>query len=192
MKKKNNAIFIIVGNNKLFKMNQNDYKLILVGDSNVGKTTFIKKFFDKRFEEQYIQSNNIKVYPLKFYTKTCIINFNVWDIPGKGIYNIGDTFLKGSSCAIIIFDRTNSNSYLNIKYWYNKICKKCYNIPVAIVGNKSDLKNILIHTPAYYLDINLMYFDISVKNDHNIEIPFLWLIRNLEKDSGLCILNKLY
>lgn len=60
-----------------------EFKLILVGDGGVGKTTFVKRHITGEFEKKYVATLGVQVYPLKFYTNMGLIQFNVWDTAGQ-------------------------------------------------------------------------------------------------------------
>ncbi len=61
------------------------FKMILVGDGAVGKTTFVKRHITGEFEKKYIATIGVEVHPLKFHTNRGVICFNVWDTAGLQI-----------------------------------------------------------------------------------------------------------
>ena len=62
---------------------QHTFKLVLVGDGGVGKTTFVKRHLTGEFEKKYIATIGVEVHPLTFHTNAGLICFNVWDTAGQ-------------------------------------------------------------------------------------------------------------
>ena len=63
-----------------------EFKLILVGDGGVGKTTFVKRHLTGEFEKKYVATLGVEVHPLVFHTNRGPIKFNVWDTAGQERY----------------------------------------------------------------------------------------------------------
>jgi GTP-binding nuclear protein Ran len=156
------------------------YNLAIIGDKEVGKSSFISRHTTGEFPKDYIptqniiNNNDIKFnFPLEFRNK---INFNIFDYPGdnQGGYENVD-------CAIIMFDVSNSQTYKNVKLWYNSIIQAKPNIPIVIVGNKVDridrcVKKTNIRFPKKH---NLQYYDVSARSNYNFEKPFIYLSKIL-------------
>jgi GTPase SAR1 family protein len=62
-----------------------EFKLILVGDGGVGKTTFVKRHLTGEFEKKYVATLGVEVHPLQFHTNRGPIKFNVWDTAGHEV-----------------------------------------------------------------------------------------------------------
>ena len=60
-----------------------EFKLVLVGDGGVGKTTFVKRHLTGEFEKKYIATLGVEVHPMGFHTNHGLIKFNVWDTAGQ-------------------------------------------------------------------------------------------------------------
>ena len=116
-------------------------KMILVGDSGVGKTSIMNRYLNK-----YIP-NPITTINTSFFTKTKIIdnhkiNFQIWDTVGQEQYrSLNTLFFKNSQICIIVYDITRPQTFNNIKnYWYESVITQGLDgIICCIVGNKSDL-----------------------------------------------------
>jgi len=164
------------------------WKLLLVGDGGVGKTTFVKRHRTGEFEKRYIATMGVEVHPLNFYTNYGEIVFKVWDTAGQEKFGgLRDGYYIGGECGVIMFDLTSRMTYKKVPTWYRDITRVCENIPIVIVGNKVDVKDRKVppRSITFHRKKNLQYYDISAKSNYNFEKPFLYLVRRLVNDSSL-------
>ncbi|TFG25016.1 MAG: GTP-binding protein [Promethearchaeota archaeon] len=158
-------------------------KLILVGDYSVGKTSLIMRFVENRFAENYISTIGVNISK-----KTIVMAENtevqllLWDIAGQ----IGQMapyrkrFYEGASAAFIVIDRTRGNYDTSIQNWFDDIKNAIpANIPIVIVGNKSDLKEQDLTTKDEIKQIaeklGFHYILISAKTGENVNEAFLYI-----------------
>jgi GTP-binding nuclear protein Ran len=170
------------------------FKLILVGDGGVGKTTFVKRHISGEFERRYIPTMGVEVNPLPFYTNLGKIVFNVWDTAGQEKFGgLRDGYYINGNAAIIMFDVLSKATYKNVQQWHRDITRVCENIPIVLCGNKVDVKDrkvkpkqIMFHRKKP----NMQYYDISAKSNYNYEKPFLWLARRLAGNNNLVFVEQ--
>ena len=165
-----------------------EFKLILVGDGGVGKTTFVKRHISGEFEKRYVATRGVDVNPLNFYTNRGQIVYNVWDTAGQEKYGgLRDGYYIEGQCAIIMFDVTSRISYKNVPNWYRDITRICEGIPIVLTGNKVEMKDRKVRPKQilFHRKKNLQYYDISAKSNYNFEKPFLWLAKKLLGDPEL-------
>lgn len=160
-----------------------EFKLILVGDGGVGKTTFVKRHLTGEFEQNSVATLGVEVHPLVFHTNRGPIKFNVWDTAA------GQEIAGGiqGQCAIIMFDVTSRITYKNVPNWHRDLTRVCENIPIVLTGNKVEIKDRKVKAKqiTFHRKKNLQYYDISAKSNYNFEKPFLWLARKLSGDNQL-------
>ncbi|KDO23804.1 hypothetical protein SPRG_11234 [Saprolegnia parasitica CBS 223.65] len=159
-----------------------EIKLLVVGDSGVGKSTFLQRHVTGEFKKRYIATLGIEVHPLQFDTNFGPIKFNCWDFAGQGSH---DDHYADAQCAIIMFDVTSRVSYKNVPHWYRAIRRVCENIPIVLCGNKVDVERHNVKQITFHCEKNLKYVEMSVKANYNIEAPFLWLARKLAGDDNV-------
>jgi len=165
-----------------------EFKLVLVGDGGVGKTTLVKRHLTGEFEKKYIPTLGVEVNPLKFVTQYGPIIFNVWDTAGQEKFGgLRDGYYIKGQCAIIMFDVTSRITYKNVPNWHRDIARVCENIPIVLVGNKVDVKDrqVKARQIQFHRKRNLQYYDVSARSNYNFEKPFLWLARRLTHQPGL-------
>jgi GTP-binding nuclear protein Ran len=165
-----------------------EFKLVLVGDGGVGKTTFVKRYRTGEFEKKYVPTLGAEVHPMPFTTNAGKIVFNVWDTAGQEKFaGLRDGYYIEAQCGIIMFDVTSRITYKNVPNWHRDLIRVCDHIPIVLVGNKADVKERKVKTRSinFHRKKNLQYYDISAKSNYNFEKPFLWLARKLTGNSSL-------
>lgn len=168
------------------------FKLILVGDGGVGKTTFVKRHLTGEFEKKYIATLGVEVHPLKFFTNRGPITFNIWDTAGQEKFGgLRDGYYIQGQAAIIMFDVTSRITYKNVHNWYRDLTRVCDEIPIVLVGNKVDVKDRKVRAKqiTFHRKKNLQYYDISAKSNYNFEKPFIWLSKKLTGDPNLIFIE---
>ena len=167
------------GANTLSKqLNLIDLKIILLGDSAVGKTSIIGRYVNNSFDDTYnctIQvETRVKVLNEDENTS---IRLNIWDTVGQEKYKaLTRQYYHDSDGAFIVFDLTSRESFDNIKNWINDL--KSYgseDTNIIILGNKSDEKNkreISEEEIKNQLNNDYIYLDVSAKTGNNISLAF--------------------
>merc|ERR1712032_876701 len=169
-----------------------EFKLVLVGDGGVGKTTFVKRHLTGEFEKKYIATLGVEVHPMPFYTTKGMIVFNVWDTAGQEkLGGLRDGYYIGGHCGIIMFDVCARITYQNVPKWYKDLVRVCESIPICLVGNKVDIKDRKVKAKqiTFHRKKNLQYYDISAKSNYQFEKPFVWLLRRLTNENSLTLVE---
>ena len=153
-------------------------KIVLVGNSAVGKSSLMLRFCDNIFKDTYVNTIGVD-----FRFKTLQIDGNrvkiqVWDTAGQEKFrSLANTYYKASDAVIMVYDVTDPRSFREIQeYWIHEINKHVKDIVFVVVGNKSDLpdkkvdsnlaKNLMVG------DNPVMFYEISAKEGTNIEKVF--------------------
>ena len=169
-----------------------EFKLVLVGDGGVGKTTFVKRHLTGEFEKRYIATLGVEVHPMPFFTNHGQVNFNVWDTAGQEkLGGLRDGYYIGGNCGIIMFDVCSRITYSNVPKWYKDLTRVCEAIPIVLVGNKVDVRDRKVKAKqiTFHRKKNLQYYDISAKSNYQFEKPFVWLLRRMVNDANLTLVE---
>lgn len=152
------------------------FKIIVTGDSLVGKSTLIKLY---SFGECSMVTPTIGV---DFSSTGININdrnfkLKIWDTAGQERFrSIISGFYKNTHGCIIMFDLTNYNSFKSLNYWINQVAQYAETpISIIIVGNKCKSTDIVVskHEVEEYVNSkNLKYIEIDNKSNYNIQEPF--------------------
>jgi len=165
-----------------------EFKLILVGDGGVGKTTLVKRHMTGEFQKKYIPTLGVEVNRVRFMTNCGPIIFNVWDTAGQEKFGgLRDGYYVRSDCAIVMFDVTSRTTYQNVPNWFQDVQRAVGKIPSVLVGNKVDVaeRQVKAQNITYHRKFGIQYYDVSAKTNFNFEKPFLWLARQLTKQREL-------
>ena len=153
-------------------------KILILGDSSVGKTLIIQKLKNSNFDGNTLATLGID---FQFHTITVLnkrVKLQIFDTAGQEKYkNIAASYYRGVTCIIICFDVTSEESFNHIKDWLNSIehfAKK--NVMKVLVGNKIDLndeRKITTETASNYADsINIKYYETSALKNIGIKELF--------------------
>ena len=156
------------------------FKLVVVGDPGVGKTSTILRFSDNAFLRTYIPTMGVNITEKSFRVKEDVLEVILWDLAGQSKFQtMRRHFYQGSEAIILIFDLTNPISFKNIKKWYDDVIKNMDKQPKMIgyiFGNKSDLmdqrKVQESEGLALAKELNLEYIETSALTGSNIEYAF--------------------
>lgn len=142
------------------------YKIALVGDGGVGKTTWRKRLKYGEFEKQYVASVGAEVYPYLLHDGN--VKYVIWDCAGQEkLGGLREGYYIGAQAALIFFDFGSMVSHKNaLNFWRNSIKRVCGDIPIVLVGNKADLKEKGIKE----IEMQEPYVEISVKTGAQSEM----------------------
>ena len=163
------------------------FKVVVVGDSGVGKTNLIKRFVTDTFAK-----DSKATVGVEFMSKTYIINkeifkIEIWDTAGQERYkSITAAYYKGAKGAMIVYDVTNQNTFDNVNKWCQEIKDKASkNINLMMIGNKTDLKDKIVvnsemsQERAMALGIPVM--ETSALDSTNVQEAFFQLLWEMYK-----------
>jgi len=161
------------------------FKVVLVGDPTVGKTSIILRFIDNIFISDNVTTNgvNIKSRALQFGKRS--VKIVIADTAGQERFRtISRSMYREADAVIIVYDQTVEKTFSSIKSWVNEVEKYANeNTRKFIVANKSDL-NDKIAVPSitgkeFADELHLPFFEVSAKNDVNIDILFQHLVQSV-------------
>jgi small GTP-binding protein len=156
------------------------YKVVVLGDPSVGKTSTILRFTDNVFLRAYIPTMGLNITQKIFKVNNSAIELVMWDIGGQQKFElIRRQFYESSSAFILLFDLTSLKSFANIPNWYNDLRnfhESHYILPGFLIGNKLDLVNqrIINKFDAIRMakSLDLDYFETSALTGYNVELIF--------------------
>ncbi len=166
------------------------YKVLLLGDSAVGKTCFLLRYSDDSFTENHISTIGLD-YRLKMITleNDKIVKMQIWDTAGQDRFRaITKNYYKGAHGIVLIYDVTNLITFNNIKNWLSQIKENTTEkVKIVLVGNKIDedhLRKVPYEEGKKLGDeYKLEFFETSAKNNIRIEDTFNYLTKEIFKSN---------
>jgi small GTP-binding protein len=162
------------------------FKLVALGDGAVGKTSCIKRYTEGSFSERYIMTIGT-TFALKTVeaempdSDPITARVVLWDLAGQPTYNeLRRRYMAGASMAIIVYDVTRPQTFLDVGEWFTKLITVCPNAVVAVVANKIDRSDRLVPPEAgemikKWLDVE--HYETSAKTGENVDDLFENLVR---------------
>ena len=173
------------------------FKLVVVGDPGVGKTSTILRFTDNAFSRVYIPTMGTNISDKNFKVDKDFVELILWDIAGQAKFGtMRKHFYQGANGIILIYDLTNPKSFESISAWYkdirNHLGEKTTLIGY-IFGNKLDLveeRRVKDSTAQSLADgLNLKYIEISALTGQNVENAFYEMAKTLIKSKRIPFTN---
>jgi len=163
------------------------FKLLLIGDSGVGKSCLLLRFADDTYTETYISTIGVdfKIRTVEIDGK--VIKLQIWDTAGQERFRtITSSYYRGAHGIIVVYDVTDEDSFTAVQRWLSEIDRYCHeHVNKMLVGNKCDLhqkKVVDFATAKEFADTNAIpFFETSAKGNHNVETAFLQLTRDIQK-----------
>ena len=165
------------------------FKIVVIGDGAVGKTSLIKKYTKGTFEKDYVKTIGAQLSKYNKEINGDMIRLIFWDIAGQDDFNfLHHLFYKEAKVAIIVYsieeNELGQDSFTHIKDWNEALEKHCGNIPVVLFANKIDLVDkINFNTTKIQRFVNecnfLKYFNTSAKTGQGVIEAFNTIIEHL-------------
>jgi len=162
------------------------FKLLLIGDSGVGKSCLLLRFADHTYTESYISTIGVdfKIRTIELDGKT--IKLQIWDTAGQERFRtITSSYYRGAHGIIVVYDCTDLESFNNVKQWLNEIDRyACENVNKLLVGNKCDLvakKAVEYESAKEFADkLEIPFLETSAKAATNVEKAFLTMAAEIK------------
>lgn len=164
------------------------FKLVLLGDTAVGKSCLVVRFVRDEFFE--FQEPTIGA---AFLTQTvalddATVKFEIWDTAGQERYrSLAPMYYRGAAAAIVVYDITNQDSFAGAKSWVKELQRRGDpNVVIALAGNKADLESRrkveFEEANSYAEDNGILHLETSAKNANNVKALFVEIAKRLPKN----------
>ncbi|KAI0460756.1 Ypt/Rab-type GTPase Rab7 [Komagataella kurtzmanii] len=173
-------------------------KVIILGDSGVGKTSLMQQFVNRKFSQQYKATIGADFLTKELVIDNKNVTIQLWDTAGQERFqSLGVAFYRGADCCVLVYDVTNNKSYDNVVSWKDEFLvqaniKNPETFPFILIGNKIDVeenKRQINNKKAQQLCAqlgNIPYFETSAKEAVNIDQAFDVVARNaLQQEESL-------
>lgn len=134
----------------IFNMSYIDYdylfKILIIGDSGVGKSAILLRYLDDVFVDQYVTTIGVDFRIKTIEHRNKVIKLQIWDTAGQERFRtITSSYYRGATAAIVVFDLTDKESFQNVKFWLDEI-DRYTNKPIKkiFIGTKFDDVNKIV------------------------------------------------
>eukprot|EP00961_Rhodomonas_salina_P205342 2771952-Rhodomonas_salina.4 len=156
------------------------FKLLLIGDSGVGKSCLLLRFADDTYTESYISTIGVDFVSLR------PLAVRIWDTAGQERFRtITSSYYRGAHGIIVVYDVTDQESFNNVKQWMNEIDRYANEkVNKMLVGNKCDLtskKMVDYNAAKEFADqLGIPFLETSAKNSTNVEQAFITMAAEIK------------
>ena len=161
------------------------FKVVIVGDSGVGKTNLAKRFITDTFNKESKATVGVEFLSKSFFVNNTVVKLELWDTAGQERYkSITSAYFKGAKGALIVYDVTSRTSFDNVDKWVSELQSKgSKNINIIMIGNKTDLKESMVITSEMGKDkagnLHIPIMETSALDASNVKEAFYLLIKEM-------------
>ena len=119
------------------------FKVVLVGDSFVGKTNIMSKYLKNEFHEDSKATVGVEFGSKQFKVEGHLVKAQIWDTAGQERYKaITSAYYKGAKGAFVVYDITRRSSFESVEKWFNDLMSTAdKKVTIVVIGNKCDLED---------------------------------------------------
>ena len=166
------------------------FKIILVGDSSVGKTNILSRYLNNTFEETTKPTVGVEFNSKTYKIQDNIVKAQIWDTAGQERYrSITSAYYKGAKGCLLIYDITRKKTFENVDKWISQFKESAdKDLYIILIGNKCDLADVrqvskeeAEKKAKFY---NMAFIETSALNGTNVEKAFDTLINEVYKNNN--------
>jgi small GTP-binding protein len=170
------------------------YRLVLIGDSGVGKTALLLRYADNMFNTSFITTIGIDFRIKTLDVDGKRVKLQIWDTAGQEqFHSVASSYYRNAHGIMLIYDITSAESFIHISKWVGNISSNApTNVKQVLIGNKSDMeenRRVIEKNRGRTLaeELNMPFLETSAKTDTNVDVAFevitqLIMEGNMEKE----------
>lgn len=164
------------------------FKIALIGDSGIGKTSILVRFVDEVFKNDTTSTIGVDFKLVSFRIEDKLAKMQIWDTCGSERFKaLTSSFIKSCSVFVIVFDLTKQKSFLNLENWIKLIKENVNPKLLCLVGNKADLEDqrqvTLDEAIKFSNKHELKYMETSARTNFGVEGLFAYIAEKLYDDT---------
>jgi len=163
-------------------------KVIILGNSGVGKTSLMNQYVNKKFSNQYKATIGADFLTKEVMVDDRLVTMQIWDTAGQERFqSLGVAFYRGADCCVLTYDVTDPESFKSLDSWRDEFLIQASprdpeNFPFVVLGNKVDLENRSVSARRAqswcHGKNDIPYFETSAKEAINVEQAFQTIAKN--------------
>jgi Ras-related protein Rab-7A len=171
-------------------------KVIILGDSGVGKTSLMNQYVHKRFSNQYKATIGADFLTKEVNIDDKLVTLQIWDTAGQERFqSLGVAFYRGADSCVLVFDITDNKTFENLESWMDEFLvhaapRNADTFPFVVLGNKADMAANRRQVSASKSKAwcankgDIPYFETSAKEAFNVEQAFHTIAKNALKQES--------
>ncbi len=155
------------------------YKVVLIGDANVGKTSLVRRYCENTFRDTRVETIGIDfqshTVQISEEEAVCLV---IWDVAGQDRFSgFRDQYYTGALAVAMVFDVTHPPSLEGLEIWQQEVQRAIPGVPVLVVANKSDLDIVVSpdQAEAWASQLGYPFVMVSAKTGENVDAMFMQL-----------------
>ena len=152
------------------------YKVVLVGDGNVGKTSLVRRFCEGKFEESRILTIGVDFQVKTVQLGERTLRLSIWDVAGQERFRtFRDQFYAGTLAVALVYDVTSPATFFNLPRWREEVTASVPDVPMVVIGNKVDLGPVIPPSEAEgwaTFEGQMPFLQTSALTGENVEALF--------------------
>ena len=163
-----------------------NFKIIIVGDSGVGKSSLLKRAVQNKFDGNYQATIGFEFLLMHFNVNDLKLKLQIWDTCGQEMYrSLVQGFYRNTSLALVVYDINQKKTYESLDIWLKDIRQHTeQELPIFIAGNKSDLERVVPFEEAKVFAVSnrtKKFTECSAKTGYNVKEIFFDAAKYLYK-----------
>ncbi|KAG9393023.1 Rab21 [Carpediemonas membranifera] len=168
-----------------------EYKLVLLGEGAVGKTSILLQYTKRKFESDHIMTIQASFRSKVLNIADQTITLNLWDTAGQEkFHSLALVYYRDANAAVLVYDVTDRDSFDRVQNWVQELVKNVDGKPIlAIAANKTDLpksQHVISSEEGreYAEKVGAQFFETSAKDVDTLNPMFLHIAKNLQQQHG--------
>ncbi len=173
------------------KMAKNElFKLVIIGDSGVGKSSLLLRFADDQYSDSFISTigvdfrfRTVTIDPSDVKTTPKTVKLQIWDTAGQErFHTITSAYYRGADGIIIVYDVTSPESFDHVEEWLTEVDRYANKgTSKLLIGNKADLEKRVDYETALHFSeaLDIPFLETSAKTSTNVEAAFITMAKKL-------------
>jgi Ras-related protein Rab-7A len=154
-------------------------KIIVLGDSGVGKTCLLKQYVQRKFEPRYKATIGAEFLSKDISIDGVDVKVSIWDTAGQDRFqSLGTAFYRGADACVLVYDVTSTDSFSHLTSWMEEFSLQAKKNEFVLIGNKTDLgdkRTVTARTAQAWCQKNgdIKYFETSAKDNTGVDEAFI-------------------
>jgi len=166
-------------------------KIIILGDSGVGKTSLMNQYVNMQFSKQYKATIGADFLTKEVEVDDKLVTMQIWDTAGQERFqSLGIAFYRGADCCILVYDITNKSSFNELDTWKEEFITQSHpqdpkHFPFCVIGNKGDLQQErkVSSAEGKQWASNMTFYEASAKDATNVDQAFKDIVQKALKNA---------